>query len=188
MEQEDDLLSKKIVPLGQTKLKRRANDEAQSGATTSKSVCTRDEFGTWRRALPVFDSSVKRNKVELRCDERMLDVDGLFRVDDDQSDRRTDTEIMQQQMLKFARSMAKGEKHYANYKPTQGDTEDKELMKGRSSVLKIASEIEMQKKADTDKSEKKLTEKSSRKLRHFDGMTLVEAFLQQFRVCAHYYK
>ena len=115
----------------------------------------------------------------------MLDVDGLFREDDDQPDRRTDTEIMQQQMLQFARLLAKGEKHYANYKPTQGDSEDKELRKGRSSVSQIASELELQKKADKDKSEKKEDKRKNPavKPRNFDGTTPVKAFLKQFRTC-----
>ena len=66
---------------------------------------------------------------------------------------------------------------------------DNELMKGRSSEPEIASEIEMQKKADTDKSEKKDDKRKSPAVepRNFDGTTPVEAFLQQFRVCAHYY-
>ena len=146
------MLSKKFVLLGQTNLKRSVNEEVRSDATAPKPVWTRNGLGTWRRASPVFDSPVKKNKVELRGDERMLDVDGRFRKDDDQLDKRTDTEIMQQQMLKFARLLEKGEKHYASYKPARGDAEGKELMKGRASELKIASEMETQNKADTDRS------------------------------------
>ena len=37
----------------------------------------------------------------------MLDVDGLFRVDDDQPNSLTDSEIMQQQMRDFTRLLAK---------------------------------------------------------------------------------
>ena len=132
LEEEEDLVSKKYVPLGQTKLKRPANDESSSCATTPKPVWTRDGLGTWRRSSPVFDSPIKKNKVELRCDERMLNVDGLFREDDDQPDRRTDEEIMQQRMLKLALLLAKGEEQYAIYKPARGDAEGKELMKGRA--------------------------------------------------------
>ena len=52
------------------------------------------ERGDVRRRQPVFDSPVKRYKVELRCDEWMLDVNGLFRKDDVQPNRRTDMKIM----------------------------------------------------------------------------------------------
>ena len=62
-------------------------------------------------------------------------------------------------------------------------------MKGRSNKSKISLEIEMRKKADTDNSEKKEDKRKSPavKSRNFDGTTPVEAFLQQFRVYAHYY-
>ena len=63
----------------------------------------------WRRASPVFDSPVKRNTVELCRDERMLDVDGLFRKNDEQPNELTDAHIMQQQMKEFNRSLAKGQ-------------------------------------------------------------------------------
>ena len=63
----------------------------------------------WRRESPVFDSPVKRNKVELCRDERMLDVDGLFRKDDEQPNELTDAQIMHQQMKEFNRLLAKGQ-------------------------------------------------------------------------------
>ena len=66
-------------------------------------------MGIWPRASPVFNSSVKRNKVELCRDERMLDVDGLFRKDDEQPNRLTDAQIMQQQMKEFSRLLPKGQ-------------------------------------------------------------------------------
>ena len=109
LEEEEELLSKKFVPLGQTKLKRSVNEEVRSDAPGSKPVCTRDEMGIWRRAPPIFDSPVKRNKVELCRDERMLDVDGLFRKDDDQPNELTDAQIMQQRMNEFNRLLAKGQ-------------------------------------------------------------------------------
>ena len=100
------MLFKKFVPLGQTKLKRSMNEEVRSDAPGSKPVRTRDEMGIWRRASPVFP--VKRNKVELCRDERMLDVDGLFRKDDEQPNELTDAQIMQQQMKEFSRLLAIG--------------------------------------------------------------------------------
>ena len=53
-------------------------------------------MGIWRRASPEFDSPVKRNKVELCRDERMLNVYGLFRKYDEQLNELTDAQIMQQ--------------------------------------------------------------------------------------------
>ena len=67
-------------------------------------------MGIWRRASPVFDSPVKRNKVELCRDERMLDVDGLFRKDDEHPNELTDAQIMQQQMNEFSRLVVTGQK------------------------------------------------------------------------------
>ena len=104
---------------------------------------------------PIFDSPVKKTKVKFYSDERMLNVDGLFRGNGEQPDRRTDTDIMQQQMLHITRSLEKGERPGADAKSAQGDTEDKRLTRGKSSESKIALEIEMQKKIDTDKFEKK---------------------------------
>ena len=66
-----------------------------------------DERGDSRTSL-VFDSPVKRNTVELCRDEQMLDVDGLFRKNDDQPNELTDAQITQQQMKKFNRLLAKG--------------------------------------------------------------------------------
>ena len=93
--EEEDLLSKKFVPLGHTKPKRSVNEEVRSDEPGSKPVRTRDEMGIWRRASTVFDSPVKRNKVELCRDERMLNVDGLFRKGDEQLNELTDAQIMQ---------------------------------------------------------------------------------------------
>ena len=107
--EEEDLLSKKFVALGQTKLKRSVNEEVRSDAPGSKPVWTRDEMVIWRRASPVFDSPVKRNKVEVCCDKRMLDVDGLFYKDDEQPNELTDAQIMQQQMKEFNRLLVKGQ-------------------------------------------------------------------------------
>ena len=58
-------------------------------------------MGIWRRASPVFDSPVKRNKVELCRDERMLDVVGFFHEGSEQPNELTDALIMQQQMKVF---------------------------------------------------------------------------------------
>ena len=103
------MLFKKFVPLGQTKLKKSVNKEVRFDAPGSKPVWTRVEMGIWRRASPVFDSPVKRNKVELCRDERILDVDGLFRKDVEQKNELTYAQIMQQQMKKFNRLLAKGQ-------------------------------------------------------------------------------
>ena len=65
LEKEEDLLSKKFVPLRQTKLKRSVNEEVRLDTPGSKPLWTRDEMGIWRCASPIFDSPVKRNKVEL---------------------------------------------------------------------------------------------------------------------------
>ena len=70
-------------------IEKTGDDAVPSGATTSKPIWTRDEY-----YFAGIDSPVKRKKVELRCNERMLDVDELFQIDDYQSDRRTDTKIM----------------------------------------------------------------------------------------------
>ena len=57
-------------------------------------------------------------------------------------------------------------------------------------MSKISLEIEMQKKVDTVKFEKKEEKRKSPALKskNFDSSTPVEALLQQFRACAHYYK
>ena len=65
-------------------------------------------MGIWRRASPVFDYPVMRNKVELCRYERMLDVDGLFRKDDEQPNELTDGQIIQQQMKEFHGLLVKG--------------------------------------------------------------------------------
>ena len=109
LEEEEDLLSKKFVSLGQTKLKRSVNEEVRLDTPGSKLLWTRDEMGIWRRASPVFDSPVKRNKVELCRDERMLDVDGLFRKGDEQTNKLTDAQLVQQQMKEFSRLLATGQ-------------------------------------------------------------------------------
>ena len=107
LEQEEDLLSKGFVPLGQ--LKRSVNEVMRSDATRAKSVLTRDEMGIWRRESPVFDSPVKKNKAELCRDDRLLDADGLLREDDEQSNRLTDAQGMQQQMRESNRLLPKGQ-------------------------------------------------------------------------------
>ena len=59
---------------------------------------------------PVFDSPVKKNKVELHRCECVLNVNELLREDDDdQSNRCTDAQIMSQQMREFTRLLAKGQ-------------------------------------------------------------------------------
>ena len=63
------------------------------------------ESGDARRLYLILP---KRNKVELCCDERLLDVNGLYRKDDEQLDKLTDTQIMQQHMKEFNRLLAKG--------------------------------------------------------------------------------
>ena len=47
--------------------------------------------------------------MELCCDERMLDVDGLFRMDDEQPNELTYAQIMQQQTKEFNGLLAKGQ-------------------------------------------------------------------------------
>ena len=59
VEARKDLLSKKVVPLEQTKVNRSVNEEVRSDAAGSKPVWTRDEMGIWRRASHLFDSLVK---------------------------------------------------------------------------------------------------------------------------------
>ena len=66
-------------------------------------------MGIWRRASPVFHSPVKKNKAELCRDERLLNVSGFFRDDDEQQNRLTDARVMQQQMREFNRLLAKGQ-------------------------------------------------------------------------------
>ena len=51
--------------------------------------------GNLATRVAVFDSPVKRNKVEFCRDERMLNVDGLFRKNDEQPNELTDAQIMQ---------------------------------------------------------------------------------------------
>ena len=104
------MLSKGFVTFGQTKLKRSVNEEMRSDATRAKPVWTRDEMGIWRRESPVFDTLVKKNKAELCRAEWLLDADGLFHEDGEQSNRLTDAQVMQQQMREFNRLIAKGEK------------------------------------------------------------------------------
>ena len=70
----------------------------------------REEMGIWRRESSVFDSPVKMNKGELCRKERLLNADGLFRENDEQPNRLTDAQVMQQQMREFNRLLAKGEK------------------------------------------------------------------------------
>ena len=74
-----------------------------------------------------------------------------------------------------------------NFKPMQGDTVNKESMKSKSNESEVQLEIE--KMGDADKSEQRIQAKSSAvKSRNFDGSTRVEAYMQQFRACAQYYK
>ena len=256
LEQEEDMLSKEFVPLGQAKLKRSVNEEVRSDTSRAKPVWTRDETGIWRRESPVFDSSVKKTKAELCRDKRLLDVDGLFREDDEQPNRLTDTKVMQQQMREFNRLLAKREKERqekrsatsfvcgnmgpsphrlkdvkpseidctgrgappavrsedldeyvtlrralgtvqqllekqcGNYNPTLDGVVEKELMKSNLSESKIETKSGVRKTEETDKLERKEDRRKSPvvKPRIFDDSTPVEAFVQQFKACAQYYK
>ena len=67
-------------------------------------------MGIWRRESPVFDSPVKKNKAELCRDKRLMDADGLFREDDEQSNRLIDAQVMQQQIREFNRLLVKGQR------------------------------------------------------------------------------
>ena len=72
------------------------------------------------------------------------------------------------------------EKRSGNYKVTQDDAVDEGLMKGISNESKVETKQE-----ETDQTMRK---SSAVKPRTFDCSTAVEAFLQQFKACAQYYK
>ena len=77
------------------------------------------------------------------------------------------------------------EKWSENYEPTQDDTTDEGLVKSESNESKVATKREERKTGETDKDRRK---RPAVKPRTFNGSTPVEAFLQQFRACAQYYK
>ena len=82
------------------------------------------------------------------------------------------------------------EKPRENYNQTLDGVVDEELMKSNSSESKIETKSGVRKTEKTDKLERKEDRRKSPAVRPriFDGSTPVEAFLQQFRTCAQYYK
>ena len=58
-------------------------------------------------------------------------------------------------------------------------------MESKSNESKVETKLEIRKTEETDKDRRK---SPAVKPRTFDGGTPMEAFLQQFRACAQYYK
>ena len=101
--------------------RQRTDEVVKIGGRRSAVECTRvetslDKRRIWNLATFVSRfSPVKRNKVEMCLDERMLAVNWLFCKNDEQPNKLTDAQIMQLQMKEFNRLLAKGQNETVNY-------------------------------------------------------------------------